>query len=128
MGASVTAQAIFLLLAAVLGALLGLLYDLLRPLRRRMGDAVWDLLYCAASAAACFCFAMGAPDGRLGSGGIMAALAGLCLYLHTLSPQLSPLIERIARRIGNVWIIPLCFEKNIQKMQKNSLKKPTNEI
>ena len=76
---SIRAQALLLLLAFALGAGLGLLYDLLRPLRRRTGDALWDLLFCAAAALGCFCFAMRSEHGRLGSGELAASLAGSLL-------------------------------------------------
>ena len=81
MAQSIRVQALFLLLAAGLGAGLGLLYDLLRPLRRRTNDALWDLLFCLA-----------------------AALAGFLLYVHALSPSVAPVLERLTRGIGSIWI------------------------
>ena len=122
MAQSIRAQALYLLLAAGLGTALGLLYDLLRPLRRRTGDALWDLLFCAAAAGACFCFAMYSGSGRLGSGGLAAALAGFLLYVHALSPSVAPLLERSARRVGSIWIFMGGQLKKIQVFAKKFFK------
>ena len=111
MALSIRVQALFLLLALGLGAGLGLLYDLLRPLRRRTGDALWDLLFCAAAAFGCFCFAMHSESGRLGSGELAAALAGFCLYAHALSPGVAPPVERF-------WIFMGSCSKKIRHFAK----------
>ena len=118
MAQGIRVQALGLLLALGLGAGLGLLYDLLRPLRRRTGDALWDLLFCAAAAASCFCFAMRSESGRLGSGELAASLAGFCLYVHALSPTIAPLPERAARRMERIWIIMGTRLKKIQNFAK----------
>ena len=118
MGQSIRAQALFLLLALALGAGLGLVYDLLRPLRRRTCDALWDLFFCAAAAAGCFCFAMHSDNGRLGSGELAASLAGFCLYTALLSPAVAPFLEGMARAIGKFWIFMDACSKKIQTHAK----------
>ena len=118
MGQSIRVQALGLLLALGLGAGLGLLYDLLRPLRRRTGDALWDLLFCAATASACFCFAMGSENGRLGSGELAASLAGFCLYVHALSPSVAPFLEGAVRRMGRFRRLLGARLKKIQNFAK----------
>ena len=123
MAQSIRVQALFLLLAAGLGAGLGLLYDLLRPLRRRTNDALWDLLFCLAAALGCFCFAMYSGSGRLGSGELATALAGFLLYVHALSPSVAPVLERLTRRIGNIWIFMGGRLKKIQIYEKKFFKK-----
>lgn len=123
MAQSIRVQALFLLLAAGLGAGLGLLYDLLRPLRRRTNDALWDLLFCLAAALGCFCFAMYSGSGRLGSGELAAALAGFLLYVHAMSPSVAPVLERLTRRIGNIWIFMGGRLKKIQICEKKFFKK-----
>lgn len=123
MAQSIRVQALFLLLAAGLGAGLGLLYDLLRPLRRRTNDALWDLLFCLAAALGCFCFAMYSGSGRLGSGELAAALAGFLLYVHALSPSVAPLLERLTRGIGSIWIFMGGRLKKIQIYEKKFFKK-----
>lgn len=123
MAQSIRVQALFLLLAAGLGAGLGLLYDLLRPLRRRTNDALWDLLFCLAAALGCFCFAMYSGNGRLGSGELAAALAGFLLYVHALSPSVAPVLERLTRGIGSIWIFMGAQLKKIQICEKKFFKK-----
>ena len=123
MAQSIRVQALFLLLAVGLGAGLGLLYDLLRPLRRRTNDALWDLLFCLAAALGCFCFAMYSGSGRLGSGELAAALAGFLLYVHALSPSVAPILERLTRRIGSIWIFMGAQLKKIQNYEKKFFKK-----
>ena len=123
MAQSIRVQALFLLLAVGLGAGLGLLYDLLRPLRRRTNDALWDLLFCLAAALGCFCFAMYSGSGRLGSGELAAALAGFLLYVHALSPSVAPILERLTRRIGSIWIFMGAQLKKIQIYEKKFFKK-----
>ena len=123
MARSVQAEALFLLLALGLGGLLGLVFDLLRPLRRRSGDALWDLLFCAAAAAAGFVFAMGSENGRLGSGELAACCAGFCLYVHVLTPLVAPLLERIVSGIGHIWIIMGKCLKKIHLRVKKHFKK-----
>ena len=123
MAQSIRVQALFLLLAAGLGAGLGLLYDLLRPLRRRTNDALWDLLFCLAAALGCFCFAMYSGSGRLGSGELAAALAGFLLYVHALSPSVAPILERLTRGIGSIWIFMGAKLKKIQIYEKKFFKK-----
>lgn len=112
MASSIRAQALFLLLGAAAGFALGLFYDLLRPLRRRSADAFWDLLFCAGAAGLCFCLAMRAENGRLGSGQLMAALGSLGLYEQLVSPILSPIFEKSAALVGKVW-------KSTEKSTKN---------
>ncbi len=123
MAQSIRTQALFLLFAAGLGAGLGLLYDLLRPLRRRTNDALWDLLFCAAAALGCFCFAMYGGSGRLGSGQLAAALTGFLLYVHGLRPSVAPVLERTARGIGNIWVFIGRQLKKIQICEKKFFKK-----
>ena len=123
MAQSIRAQALLLLLAAGLGAGLGLLYDLLRPLRRRTNDALWDLLFCAAAALGCFCFAMYGGSGRLGSGQLAAALAGFLLYVHGLSPSVAPVLERAACGFGSIWVFIGGQVKKIQIFEKKFFKK-----
>ena len=96
MGLPIRAQALSLLLALGTGAALGLLYDLLRPIRRRGRDAVWDVLFCAASALLCFLLALREENGRLAGGQLLGGLLGFCLYLHLLSPLFLPTLERCA--------------------------------
>ena len=96
MGLPIRAQALSLLLALGTGAALGLLYDLLRPIRRRGRDAVWDVLFCAASASLCFLLALREENGRLAGGQLLGGLLGFCLYLHLLSPLFLPTLERCA--------------------------------
>lgn len=94
MGLPIRAQALSLLLALGTGAALGLLYDLLRPIRRRGRDAVWDVLFCAASSSLCFLLALREENGRLAGGQLLGGLLGFCLYLHLLSPLFLPTLER----------------------------------
>ena len=96
MGLPIRAQALSLLLALGTGAALGLLYDLLRPIRRRGRDAVWDVLFCAASSSLCFLLALREENGRLAGGQLLGGLLGFCLYLHLLSPLFLPTLERCA--------------------------------
>ncbi|MCR5576659.1 MAG: hypothetical protein K6F56_06585 [Oscillospiraceae bacterium] len=128
MAQSIRAQALLLLLALGLGAGLGLLYDLLRPLRRRTGDALWDLLFCAAAAFGCFCFAMRSENGRLGSGELAVSLAGFCLYTSLLSPAVAPRLEFSARALGGFWIIMGLRIKKYRISQKNSFKIRAREL
>ena len=121
---SIRAQALLLLLALALGAGLGLLYDLLRPLRRRTGDALWDLLFCAAAAFSCFCFAMRSENGRLGSGELAASLAGFCIYISLLSPAIAPTLERAARALERCWIFMGGGLKKIQIFAKKLFQNP----
>ena len=100
MGVDIRAQALSLLLGCALGAGLGLLYDLLRPIRRRGGDTLWDLLFCLTAAAAAFLFAMRAENGVLGSGEVLACFAGLALYGQLLSPRFSRMWENGVQKIG----------------------------
>ena len=94
------AQAFSLLLSGLGGIGLGLFYDLLRPIRRRTGDLLLDLLFCLGAAVLCFCSAMRAPTGRLGVWELGAALLGLCLYLSLLSPTLFPIFEKFVTRFA----------------------------
>ena len=96
MGLPIRAQALSLLLALGTGAALGLLYDLLRPIRRRGRDAIWDVLFCAASSSLCFLLALREENGRLAGGQLLGGLLGFCLYLHLLSPLFLPTLERCA--------------------------------
>ena len=100
MGLDIRAQALSLLLALLLGAGLGLLYDLLRPIRRRGGNTLWDLLFCLTAACLAFLFAMRAENGELGSGELLLSLLGLVLYMQLLSPLLLPFWERRIQKIG----------------------------
>ena len=100
MALSLSSQAVSLLIASAGGVCLGLLYDLLRPIRRRFGDMLWDLLFCLTAAALCFAFAMRAETGTLGTMDLAASLAGLLLYFHFFSPALFPIFEKSARIIG----------------------------
>ena len=116
MGLEIRAEALSLLLACALGTALGLLYDLLRPIRRRAWAGLWDLLFCLCAAAAAFLFAMRAENGALGTGEILAALAGLLLYLHLLSPLLLPRWNKRVTEIG-------VFFSNTQNITKKVLDK-----
>ena len=93
-------QAVSLLLAFMGGIGLGLLYDLLRPIRRRCGDTLWDLLFCLTAAALCFAFAMRSETGTLGTMDLAASLFALLLYFHLLSPIGFPIFEKTAQKIG----------------------------
>ena len=124
MALSIRTQALLLLLALGLGAGLGLLYDLLRPLRRRTGDALWDLLFCAAAAFSCFCFAMRSENGRLGSGELAVSLAGFCIYTSLLSPAVAPRLELFARALGGFWIFMGERIKKIQNFAKKLFQNP----
>ena len=123
MGVSLRTQGVSLLLALTAGVGLGILYDLLRPLRRRCGDMLWDLLFCAAAAAAGFVFAMHSENGRLGSGELAACCVGFCLYVHVLTPLVAPLLERVAVGIGHFWIIMGKCSKKIHFRVKKHFKK-----
>ena len=118
MGLDIRAQAQALALAAGLGAGLGLVYDLLRPLRRRGGDALWDLLFCLTAAAAAFLFAMRAENGTLGTGELLLALAGLALYMQALSPLLLPLWEARVQKIGVFLLNAQKFAKKVPQFAK----------
>ena len=93
-------QALWLLLALLLGLSPGLLYDLLRPLRRAAGmiaAAGLDALFCLLTGAGIFLFAMSAGDGKLGQWELCAALLGFLAWLHLLSPFVLPVFEKIHR-------------------------------
>ena len=111
------AQALSLLLSGLGGIVLGLFYDLLRPIRRRTGDLLWDLLFCLGAAGLCFCFAMRAPTGRFGVLELGAALLGLCLYFNLLSPTLFPVFENF-----------VCFFALILENARGFLKKTTTSV
>ena len=66
------------------------------PIRRRGRDAVWDVLFCAASSSLCFLLALREENGRLAGGQLLGGLLGFCLYLHLLSPLFLPTLERCA--------------------------------
>lgn len=119
MGVDIRAQALSLLLGCALGAGLGLLYDLLRPIRRRGGEALWDLLFCLAAAAAAFLFAMRAENGVLGSGEVLACLAGLTLYGQLLSAHVGCIWENGIQKIGVIF----CKAQNIAKKVPRGAKK-----
>ena len=104
MDLSIRLQAVSLLLACALGMGLGLLYDLLRPIRRRSGDFVWDLLFCFCAAVSAFLFAMRSPAAVLGTVDLLLALFGLLAYFHLLSPVLLPVFGKIDRAFGVFWI------------------------
>ena len=110
MAQSIRVQALFLLLAAGLGL----------PC---IAFKSWDLLFCLAAALGCFCFAMYSGSGRLGSGQLAAALAGFLLYVHALSPSVAPVLERLTRGIGNIWIFMGARLKKIQIYEKKFFKK-----
>ena len=103
MGVDIRAQALSLLLGCALGAGLGLLYDLLCPIRHRGGEALWDLLFCLAAAAAAFLFAMRAENGVLGSGEVLACFAGLALYGQLLSAHVGCIWENGIQKIGVIF-------------------------
>lgn len=113
MGQSIHAQAASLLFACAGGAGLGLLYDLLRPVRRRSGDTLWDLLFCLCAAGLAFTLAMHAESGMLGTGEIAFCLAGLLLYLWLLSPLLFPIFEKAAKTIGVLFKKTQFFTKKV---------------
>ena len=104
MALSIRLQAVSLLLACALGMGLGLMYDLLRPIRRRSGDFVWDLLFCFCATVSAFLFAMRSPNGVLGTGDLLLAMLGLLLYFHLLRPVLLPVFGKIDRTFGGFWI------------------------
>ena len=107
------AQAFSLLLSGLGGIGLGLFYDLLRPIRRRTGDLLLDLLFCLGAAVLCFCSAMRAPTGRLGVWELGATLLGLCLYLDLLSPTLFPIFENFVTQIALILEITAVFSKKL---------------
>ena len=115
MGVSLRSQGVSLLLALTAGVGLGILYDLLRPLRRRCGDMLWDLLFCAAAAFLCFCLAMRAGSAALGTGELAASLLGLLGYLSLVSPFVFPIFENLVNRIGVFPIMALISKKKIRK-------------
>ena len=119
MGVDIRAQALSMLLGCALGAGLGLLYDLLRPIRRRGGEALWDLLFCLAAAAAAFLFAMRAENGVLGVGEVLACFAGLLLYGQLLSAPVRGLWEHVVQKIG----VMLHKTQNIVKKVPRGAKK-----
>lgn len=107
MGIKLEGQVLALLLAVAMGAVMGVFYDLLRPVRRRTGrvtGAMLDILFCFASGAAAFTYAMGAGSGRLGLWELAAALIGFLLYMHTLSNPIlhvfTALLELFCRIAG----------------------------
>ena len=57
------------------------------------------------------------------SGSAAGALAGFLLYVHTLSPSVAPILERLTRRIGNIWIFMGARLKKIQIYEKKFFKK-----
>ena len=81
---------------------LGLLYDLLRPPRRmaEKGGAWLDVLFCAAAAAAVFCLTMTIENAHLGGWELIAALAGFCIYINSLSRLLLPIFDKCARLLA----------------------------
>lgn len=124
MDLSIRLQAVSLLLACALGMGLGLLYDLLRPIRRRSGDFVWDLLFCFCAAVSAFLFAMRSPAAVLGTGDLLLALFGLLAYFHLLSPVLLPVFGKTDRAFGAFWIITQnCLKKVAQTAKKLFQKK-----
>ena len=62
-------------------------------------------------------------SGRLGSGELAAALAGFLLYVHALSPSVAPVLERLTRGIGSIWIFMGARLKKIQIYEKKFFKK-----
>ena len=115
MGVSLRSQGVSLLLALTAGVGLGILYDLLRPLRRRCGDMLWDLLFCAAAAFLCFCLAMRSGSAALGTGELAASLLGLLGYFSLMSPLVLPIFENSVSRIGVFSNKALIAEKKIRK-------------
>lgn len=124
MDLSIRLQAVSLLLACALGMGLGLLYDLLRPIRRRSGNLVWDLLFCFCAAVSAFLFAMRSPAAVLGTGDLLLALFGLLAYFHLLSPALLPVFGKIDCTFGAFWInTQNCLKKVAQTAKKLFQKK-----
>ena len=118
MALDLRAQALSLLLALALGAGLGLLYDLLRPLRRRGGTALWDLVFCLCAALLSFVFAMRADSGVLGTGELLLSLFGLLLYLRFFSALQRPLIDALAEKIGALWLNTQNISKKVSLYAK----------
>ena len=118
------AQALSLLLSGLGGLALGLFYDLLRPIRRRTGDLLWDLLFCLGAGALCFCSAMRAPTGRLGVWELGASLLGFCLYHSLLSPTLFPVFDSFVARFALLLEIPPAFLKKTATSVKKLFANP----
>jgi len=128
MALSIRAQALSLLLAFAVGAGLGLLYDLLRPLRRRCGDTLWDLLFCFAAAALAFLLAMRAGSGVLGTGELALSLLGLLAYFRLPGPVLLPGIEKAAEKIETIPKRLKFPQKKTASIQKNSFKNDEDDV
>ena len=111
-------QALSLLLAFAGGAALGLLYDLLRPIRWRSGNALWDALFCLCAASLAFLFAMRSESGTLGAVEILSALLGLLSHRRFVSPALLPILDRLAQKIGVLWIYTQIFAKKVPDTAK----------
>ena len=123
MALSIRAQALSLLLACALGLGAGLLYDLLRPVRRRSGSALWDLLFCLTAAAAAFLFAMRAESGSFGTMELLAALFSLLLYFELLSPVFLPIFGFLDQKIGVICINTQNFAKKVCQAAKKLFQK-----
>lgn len=96
MEVSISAQALSLMGFGALGLGLGLVYDLLRLLRYGLRYAIlWDGLFCAIAAAACFCLSMG--RGSYGIWEILLCLTAFCGYINCMSPHVFPKIYRFSR-------------------------------
>ena len=121
MGVDIRAQALSLLLGCALGAGLGLLYDLLRPIRRRGGDTLWDLLFCLTAAAAAFLFAMRAENGVLGTGELLFSLLGLLLYFRLLSPGCFSFFASCLEKFRVLWINTQISAKKVGRNCKKTL-------
>ena len=124
MALSIRGQALSLLIAFAAGITLGLLYDLLRPIRRRGGDTLWDLLFCFCAAALAFGLAMRAENGVLGTGELLLSLLGLLAYFRLLSPVCLPTFDSAAQKFGVFWINTQVFSKKIAQNCKKTLFKP----
>lgn len=123
MALSIRGQALSLLLAFGAGAGLGLFYDLLRPIRRRHGDTLWDLLFCFAAAALAFGLAMRAETGVLGTGELLLSLAGLLAYFWLLSPRVLPLLDGAVQKIRVFGANTQVFAKKVADFAKKLFQK-----
>lgn len=123
MALSIRGQALSLLLAFAAGITLGLLYDLLRPIRRRGGDTLWDLLFCFCAAILAFLMAMRSENGALGTGELLLSLLGLLAYFRLLSPVCLPIFDSVAQKIGVFWINTQVFAKKVANHVKKLFQK-----
>lgn len=93
-----TIEALFLCLAA--GGILGLLFLALKLIRivlgiKKIGEAVMDILFCAAAAIVTFTCTLAIDDGRVRFFEIAAVLIGLFAVIVTLEPFIGGLAKKV---------------------------------